>query len=203
MAKICSVPISFLVLRGQSIKLTSFIAKKCREKRTLMPVIERSFGNESYEGAICLPPKCNLYLDNPVACLDYSSLYPSSMISENLSQDSKVWTKEFDLAEQLVRETGVKDISGNYIYDNLPGYEYVDVTYDTYKWVKNQRGRAIKTLNGTNLRHLNISSHHIDFVHKMMHQVTILNTVFRNNCALRWTFIRHFENILRCDIILG
>ena len=151
MAKICSVPISFLVLRGQSIKLTSFIAKKCREKRTLMPVIERSFGNESYEGAICLPPKCNLYLDNPVACLDYSSLYPSSMISENLSQDSKVWTREFDLVGQLVRETGVKDPSGNYIYDNLPGYEYVDVTYDTYKWVPNQRGRAIKTRNGTKI----------------------------------------------------
>ena len=151
MAKICSVPISFLVLRGQSIKLTSFIAKKCREKRTLMPVIERSFGNESYEGAICLPPKCNLYLDNPVACLDYSSLYPSSMISENLSQDSKVWTKEFDLVGQLVRETGVKDPSGNYIYDNMPGYEYVNVTYDTYKWVPNQRGRAIKTLNGTKI----------------------------------------------------
>ena len=36
-------------------------------------------------------------LDNPVACLDYSSLYPSSMISENLSQDSKVWTKEYNL----------------------------------------------------------------------------------------------------------
>ena len=151
MAKICSVPISFLVLRGQSIKLTSFIAKKCREKRTLMPVIDKSYGNESYEGAICLPPKCNLYLDNPVACLDYSSLYPSSMISENLSQDSKVWTKEFDLAGQLVRETGVKDISGNYIYDNLSGYEYVDVTYDTYKWVPNHRGRAIKTLNGTKI----------------------------------------------------
>jgi DNA polymerase elongation subunit (family B) len=151
MAKICSVPISFLVLRGQSIKLTSFIAKKCREKRTLMPVIERSFGNESYEGAICLPPKCNLYLDNPVACLDYSSLYPSSMISENLSHDSKVWTKEFDMAGQLVRETGVKDPSGNYIYDNLPGYEFVDVTYDTYKWVNNSRGRAIKTRNGTKI----------------------------------------------------
>ena len=114
MSKICSVPISFLVLRGQSIKLTSFIAKKCREKRTLMPVLERSFGNESYEGAICLPPKCNLYLDNPVACLDYSSLYPSSMISENLSHDSKVWTKRIRLGwttrsrnrrERSVRET--------------------------------------------------------------------------------------------------
>jgi DNA polymerase elongation subunit (family B) len=73
------------------------------------------------------------------------------MISENLSHDSKVWTKEFDMAGQLVRETGVKDPSGNYIYDNLPGYEFVDVTYDTYKWVNNSRGRAIKTRNGTKI----------------------------------------------------
>ena len=37
MAKLCSVPIDFLVMRGQGIKITSFIAKKCREKNTLMP----------------------------------------------------------------------------------------------------------------------------------------------------------------------
>ena len=148
MSKICSVPISFLVMRGQGIKLTSFIAKKCREKNTLMPVVEKSYGNDSYEGAIVLPPKCNLYLDNPVACLDYSSLYPSSMISENLSQDSKVWTKEYNLNGELIRETGEKDASGNYIYDNLSNYDYVDVTYDTYRWIPNQRGRAIKTVSG-------------------------------------------------------
>lgn len=148
MSKICSVPISFLVMRGQGIKLTSFIAKKCREKKTLMPVVEKSYGNESYEGAIVLPPKCNLYLDNPVACLDYSSLYPSSMISENLSHDSKVWTKEYNLNGELIRETGEKDGSGNYIYDNLPKYDYVDVTYDTYKWIPNERGKAVKTVSG-------------------------------------------------------
>jgi len=39
MAKICSVPIDFLIMRGQGIKLTSFIAKKCREKNTLMPFL--------------------------------------------------------------------------------------------------------------------------------------------------------------------
>ena len=50
-----------------------------------------------YEGAIVLPPKCSMYMDNPVACVDYSSLYPSSMISQNYSHDSKVWTKEYDL----------------------------------------------------------------------------------------------------------
>jgi DNA polymerase elongation subunit (family B) len=136
MAKICSVPINFLVMRGQGIKLTSYIAKKCREKRTLMPVIEKGGLDEGYEGAIVLDPKCDLYLDNPVACVDYASLYPSSMISENLSHDSKVWTKEYDLAGNLIEDWGEKDSSGNYIYDNLPGYEYVDVVYDTYRYYR-------------------------------------------------------------------
>jgi len=150
MAKICSVPINFLVMRGQGIKLTSYIAKKCREKRTLMPVIEKGGLDEGYEGAIVLDPKCDLYLDNPVACVDYASLYPSSMISENLSHDSKVWTREYDLAGNLIEEWGEKDEEqGNYLYDNLPDYEYVDVTYDTYRYVrKNPKAAAEKVKSG-------------------------------------------------------
>ena len=135
MSKICSVPINFLVMRGQGIKLTSFIAKKCREKRTLMPVMDKGSLEEGYEGAIVLEPKCDLYLDNPVACVDYASLYPSSMISENLSHDSKVWTKEYDLAGNLICEMGEKR-NGIFIYDNLPDYKYVDVEYDTYTYVR-------------------------------------------------------------------
>jgi DNA polymerase elongation subunit (family B) len=149
MAKICSVPVNFLVMRGQGIKLTSYIAKKCREKKTLMPVLEKPDYDDGYEGAIVLDPKCNLYLDNPVACVDYSSLYPSSMISENVSHDSKVWTKEYDLDGNLLKETGIKDINGNYTYDELDEYEYVDIEYDTYKWVKNPRGKSEKVHSGT------------------------------------------------------
>ena len=149
MAKICSVPISFLVIRGQGIKLTSYMAKKCREKNTLMPVIDKGPSGEGYEGAIVLPPKRGLYLDNPVACNDYSSLYPSSMISENLSHDSKVWTKEYDLNGNMVCETGEKDPkTRQHIYDNLPGYTYVDVEYDTYRWKPNARGKMEKHLSG-------------------------------------------------------
>lgn len=136
MSRICSVPISFLVFRGQGIKLTSYVAKKCREKETLMPDLEKTKSFDEYEGAIVLPPKCSMYMDNPVACVDYASLYPSSMISNNLSQDSKVWTKEYDLSGNLIRETGEKDKSGNYIYDGLPGYEYVDVTFDSFRYTK-------------------------------------------------------------------
>ena len=149
MAKICSVPINFLVMRGQGIKLTSYIAKKCREKKTLMPVLEKPLFDDGYEGAIVLDPKCNLYLDNPVACVDYSSLYPSSMISENLSHDSKVWTKEYDLRGILINETGERDLSGNFIYDNLPTYQYVDVEYDTFRWIQNARGKSEKVHSGT------------------------------------------------------
>jgi DNA polymerase elongation subunit (family B) len=152
MAKICSVPINFLVMRGQGIKLTSYVAKKCREKRTLMPVIEKGGLDEGYEGAIVLDPKCDLYLDNPVACNDYASLYPSSMISENLSHDSKVWTLEYDLAGNLIEEWGEKDEAGKFIYDNLPNYSYVDVKYDTYVYRrKHPKAAAEKVLNGYKL----------------------------------------------------
>ena len=133
-------------MRGQGIKLTSYIAKKCREKGTLMPVLEQPLFDDGYEGAIVLPPKCDLYLDNPVACVDYSSLYPSSMISENLSHDSKVWTKEYDLNHNLLTITGEYDSSGNFIYDNLPEYQYVNIEYDTYRWVKNSRGKIGKSI---------------------------------------------------------
>ena len=152
MAKICSVPINFLVMRGQGIKLTSYVAKKCREKRTLMPVIEKGGMDEGFEGAIVLDPKCDLYMDNPVACNDYASLYPSSMISENLSHDTKVWSLEYDLAGNLIEEWGEKNDEGKFIYDNLPNQAYVDVKYDTYIYIrKHPSAAAEKILNGYKL----------------------------------------------------
>ena len=155
MSRICSVPISYLVLRGQGIKLTSYVAKKCREKNTLMPDLEKLGNSDGYEGAIVLPPKCSMYMDNPVACVDYASLYPSSMISQNYSHDSKVWTKEYDLTGRLVRETGEKSEGigavdqSVYKYDNLPGYIYIDIEFDTYRSVrKTPTSRAEKVVSG-------------------------------------------------------
>ena len=156
MAKLCSVPMSFLIYRGQGIKLTSYVAKKCKEKGVLMPVINKGSYDDGYEGAIVLEPKCGLYLDTPVPVGDFASLYPSSMLSENLCPSSKVWTKIYDLANNLVAETGQKflgtdkkDMDGQYIYDNLPGYEYVDITFDTYRYVrKSPKAKADKIKSG-------------------------------------------------------
>ena len=92
-----------------------------------------------YEGAICLKPINGFYSDDPVAVVDYASLYPSSMISENISHDSKVWTKEYNLDGDLIKEVGNKN------YDELPGFKYVDIEYDTYKYVrKNPKAAAQK-----------------------------------------------------------
>jgi DNA polymerase elongation subunit (family B) len=151
MSKLCSVPMSFLIFRGQGIKLTSFVAKKCREKGVLMPVIDKGSSNDGYEGAIVLEPKCGLYLDTPVPVGDFASLYPSSMLSENLCPSSKVWTKVYDLANNLVAETGTKvpDDSGAYMYDELPGYEYVDITFDTFRYFrKSPKAKAEKIKSG-------------------------------------------------------
>jgi DNA polymerase elongation subunit (family B) len=139
MSKLCSVPINFLVMRGQGIKGTSYIAKKCREQGILMPLISKGSPFDLYEGAIVLEPKCNLYLEDPVACVDYGSLYPSSIISENLSHDSKVWTKEYNQAGVMIKSTGVRNAAGEFIYDHLPEYTYVDVQYDTFSYRKNEK----------------------------------------------------------------
>ena len=146
MSNLCDVPLNFLLLRGQGIKLQSYVSKKCGEKNTLMPVIEKELDDDGYEGAHVFTPKTGLYLEDPVACVDYSSLYPSSMISENLSHDSKVWTKEYDLSGNLINSTGEQDKDGNYIYDNLPNYTYVDVKYDTYKYFRTTAKSAAKKI---------------------------------------------------------
>ena len=145
-AKICSVPIEFIAMRGQGIKLLSFIAKECRKIKTFMPMLKKSETNDGFEGAIVLEPKTGLYRKNPVAVNDYSSLYPSCMISENISQDTKVWTKEYDLAGNQIKIWGERDKDGNFIYDNLADYKYVDIQYDTYNYVRKTPASAAKKI---------------------------------------------------------
>lgn len=100
-----------------------------------MPVIDKGNFKDAYEGAIVLEPKTNLYLDMPVACVDYASLYPSSIISENLSHDTKVWSQIYDMHANLLR---IEPEDGNAQFDNLPGIQYVDIQYDTYEYRKSE-----------------------------------------------------------------
>ena len=59
-----------------------------------------------------------------------------------------MWTKEYNEGK-LVETTGETDDQDNFIYDNLPEYKYVDVTYDTYKYVrKTPTAAAVKVKKG-------------------------------------------------------
>jgi DNA polymerase elongation subunit (family B) len=68
------------------------------------------------------------------------------MISQNYSHDSKVWSKEYDLQGNIIRITGDQDEHGNFIYDNLPGYQYIDVDFDTYKYLRDPTRPAAKAV---------------------------------------------------------
>jgi DNA polymerase elongation subunit (family B) len=56
---------------------------------------------EGYEGAVVLVPEPNFYT-SPVGVCDFASLYPSTIISENISYDMLVWVKDFDLEGNLL-----------------------------------------------------------------------------------------------------
>ena len=153
MANVCWVPVDFIFTRGQGIKSESLVFYECRKEGQLIPVLPapprlkedgpaelegaiaevpevvKGDDDEGYEGAIVFDPVSGIYLDDePVAALDFSSLYPSSEISENLSQDSVVWVKDYDMKGGFVC---LKE--GSDKYDNLPDWDYLEVEYDILK----------------------------------------------------------------------
>ncbi len=139
MSNVCCIPLSYLFLRGQGIKIFSVISKQCQEEDFIMPIITKEdVSDTSYEGAIVLQPKIGIYFD-PVAVMDYSSLYPSSMISENISHDSLVKVQIFDKDENPGEEkgSGVDDPSLMELTDK---YWYRNIDYDNYDSEKNKIG---------------------------------------------------------------
>ena len=96
MANVCYCPMKYIILRGEGIKTLSLVSKKCQENNFVLPtLIVNEDDNADYEGAIVLPPKTGLYLKEPVSVLDYTSLYPSSMISKNLSHETFINIDKF------------------------------------------------------------------------------------------------------------
>lgn len=108
MADVCFVPLQFLFLRGQGIKIFSRVAYEASKRNQIMRTQEALEGEGiGYEGAIVISPKIGMYLNTPVAVLDFNSLYPSSMIGENLSPDTLVSKKLYDKTGKLVDYEGM------------------------------------------------------------------------------------------------
>ena len=142
MANVCSVPLSFIFLRGQGIKIFSLVSKECRKEKFLIPVIKykkeervkynskftyspedgTQHHSEGFEGAGVLNPMKGIYLDIYSVVLDFASLYPSCIISENISHDSICLDKKYqgEDGKQLIQDIGLS---------------FKDISYSTYKWV--------------------------------------------------------------------
>jgi DNA polymerase elongation subunit (family B) len=97
MADVCKVPMQFVLTRGQGIKIFSAVVYYASQRDQIIRAQE-SIGGEgiAYEGAIVLPPKIGMYLDQPVSVLDFNSLYPTNMIAYNLSPDTLVYVKSYN-----------------------------------------------------------------------------------------------------------
>jgi DNA polymerase delta subunit 1 len=96
MARVTGVPVSFLISRGQQIKVFSMILRKCLKENLLVPTLKKSGvgGDEAtYEGATVLDPIKDYY-KVPIATLDFASLYPSIMQAYNLCYSTMVNTND-------------------------------------------------------------------------------------------------------------
>tara|TARA_B100000963_G_C22638949_1_gene679251 strand:- start:3894 stop:7775 length:3882 start_codon:yes stop_codon:yes gene_type:complete len=124
MANVCLNPLAWIISRGQGIKILSLTAYFLKNRNYLLPYLYKdSFDKEGYEGAVVLDPNPGIYINKPVAVLDYGSLYPSSMIERNLSHDSIIGEND----TQYLGEEGAKKIK------ELGYFGHEDVTYDIFK----------------------------------------------------------------------
>lgn len=122
-SNINGVPLSWIFNRGQGAKTQAYIAKVCRQHKYLMPrlypykakdnnrhnftdidEIQKNMNkikysqygelpSEKLEGAYVLDPIKDVYND-PIAVADYTSLYPSAMISKNMSHETIAYLKK-------------------------------------------------------------------------------------------------------------
>lgn len=84
MARVTGTPFVYLLTRGQQIKVTSQLYRKCKELNYVIPSTYMKVNtNEKYEGATVLEPIKGYYIE-PISTLDFASLYPSIMIAHNL-----------------------------------------------------------------------------------------------------------------------
>jgi DNA polymerase elongation subunit (family B) len=156
MSNVCIVPFSYLFLRGQGIKIFSLVSKFCRDEEFLIKDLrETDIDRNSYEGAKVFEPEPGVYFE-PVVVMDYNSLYPSSMIAENISHDSILGYREYRFKKKEVdssprkmidwvntmKSTAKKEVTLEYelvkdtvahAYDHLEQYNYIDIQYDIFE----------------------------------------------------------------------
>ncbi len=134
MANVCSVPVRYIFTRGQGIKIESLIFKECAALNKCIVTLPRPTGGdgESYEGAIVLTPQPGLYARSPIGVGDFASLYPSSIVSENISHDTLIWSKDYKEDGTFVRMSyGSEEYEGAANLGGSP-VPWTDIRFDLW-----------------------------------------------------------------------
>lgn len=113
MANITMVPIQYIELRGQQIRVHTQIAYETKQENFLIPASDyvskdASEDEEKFEGATVLEATPGAHFE-PIAGLDFASLYPSIMIAHNYDYSTIVEDSEFDNLEGIEYEECVID----------------------------------------------------------------------------------------------
>ena len=113
MSNITMVPMQYIELRGQQIRVHTQIAYETKKEGYLIPAVDykpkdADDTEEKFTGATVLEATPGAHFE-PIAGLDFASLYPSIMIAHNYDYATIVEDPEFD---------------------NLPGIEYFDMDWE-------------------------------------------------------------------------
>lgn len=112
LARVTGVPFSYLLLRGESIKVLSQLYRKANSLNLILPTDKRSSEsmNQTYEGGTVIVPVKGYY-EVPITTLDFSSLYPSIMMAHNLCYSTMI---SQSTAEKMKEEDYICTPSGHY-----------------------------------------------------------------------------------------
>ena len=105
MSNITMVPIQYIELRGQQIRVHTQIAYETKQENFLIPAMDykprdANDEEENFEGATVLDATPGAHFE-PIAGLDFASLYPSIMIAHNYDYSTIVEDPEFDNLEGI------------------------------------------------------------------------------------------------------
>uniref|UniRef100_A0A0A9YLY9 DNA polymerase n=1 Tax=Lygus hesperus TaxID=30085 RepID=A0A0A9YLY9_LYGHE len=112
MSRVTGVTFSSLLTRGQQIKVMSQLLRKAREAGYLLPTQSVGEAQDQFEGATVIEPLKGYY-NEPIATLDFSSLYPSIMMAHNLCYSTLLTKKAIDTLG-LTRDQYSETPCGNY-----------------------------------------------------------------------------------------
>ena len=112
MAKLCAVPLTYIVGRGQQIKCMSLILNRthgefvCNYTPAPKKFMEdgKQVQNEGYKGASVIDAKKGFYEKDPVVTMDFASLYPSIMRLKQLCYTTIVRDDKYRNLEGVVYE---------------------------------------------------------------------------------------------------